>query len=79
MQTFLTTHASTEKLDLWLEFSRLGRECQTANNLSGQLLNMQQEIITTMLDRLGRGQSHAGYWEDGSDGRYGESVSLGYA
>ena len=78
MQNFLAAHASSQSMEQWLEFSRLARECQQGNQLSGKLLAMQQELTGTMLERLGREQE-TGYGQDGSDSRYGQSVSLGYA
>ena len=80
MQQFLARHADSKNQTLWTEFSALARECQAGNQLSGELLALQQEMTSLLLDQLGRGESSgSGYAQDGSDERYGQTTSLGFA
>ncbi|MCL6270109.1 flagellar protein FlgN [Sansalvadorimonas sp. 2012CJ34-2] len=77
MHGFLEQHPEVN--EDWVRMARLAKECQSTNAVNGQLLQMQQELTETMLKRLNRDVDNVGYAKDGTDGRLGESTSLGYA
>ncbi len=82
MQQFLQTCSVGEYEAVntqWQELIELTRKCKKLNASNGQLLQMQKSLTDTMLKRLNRDVDNVGYAPDGSDGRLGESTSLGYA
>ena len=77
MHGFLEKHPEVN--EDWVRLARLANECQSMNAANGELLHMQQQLTETMLKRLNRDVDNVGYASDGTDGRLGESTSLGYA